>query len=117
MVGRAGATVLGSTVDLAQTADTNGLANVYVTGDGGGADVEPEYMLAGFSHVDLHGDIANQSMDCGGSSLAWEVLTVSLQPVDSVSSAQIQALRQTTVPRSARDSGFSDPLYQCPDIT
>ena len=33
--------VLGATVDLAETADTDGLAHVDVTGDGGGADVEP----------------------------------------------------------------------------
>lgn len=37
----AGATVLSGAVDLGQTADTEGLAEVDVTGDGGGADVEP----------------------------------------------------------------------------
>ena len=36
------AAVLGSTVDLAETADTDGLAEVDVTGDGGSAHVEPE---------------------------------------------------------------------------
>lgn len=41
MVGGAGTTVLGGTVDLAETADTDGLAHVDVTGTGGGADVEP----------------------------------------------------------------------------
>jgi hypothetical protein len=35
------ATVLGGTVDLAETADTDGLAKVNVTGDGSSTDVEP----------------------------------------------------------------------------
>jgi hypothetical protein len=41
VVGGAGTAVLGGTVDLAETADTDGLAHVDVTGDSGGADVEP----------------------------------------------------------------------------
>ena len=41
MVRRAGATVLGGAVDLAQTADTDGLAEVDVAGNGGGAHVVP----------------------------------------------------------------------------
>lgn len=41
VVGGAGAAVLGGTVDLAETADTDGLAEVDVAGDGGGADVVP----------------------------------------------------------------------------
>lgn len=41
VVGRAGATVLGGTMDLAKTADTDGLAEVDVTSDGGSADVVP----------------------------------------------------------------------------
>lgn len=41
VVGRAGTTVLGGAVDLAQTANTDGLAHVDVTGDGGGTDVVP----------------------------------------------------------------------------
>ena len=41
VVGRSHAAVLGGTVDLAQTANTDGLAEVDVAGDGGGADVEP----------------------------------------------------------------------------
>lgn len=41
MVGGAGATVLGRAVGLAQTANTDGLADVDVTGDGGGTDVVP----------------------------------------------------------------------------
>ena len=43
--GGAVATVLGSTVDLAETADTDGLAQVDVTGDRGGTDVEPVNVL------------------------------------------------------------------------
>lgn len=41
MVGWAGATVLLATVDLAQAANTDGLAEVEVTRNGGGANVEP----------------------------------------------------------------------------
>ena len=41
MVGGARAAVLGATVDLAETADTDGLAHVDVTGDSGGTDVVP----------------------------------------------------------------------------
>lgn len=40
-----GTAVLGGAVDLAETADTNGLAEVDVAGDGGGADVEPVNVL------------------------------------------------------------------------
>lgn len=42
VVGRARAAVLGATVDLAKTADTDGLADVDVAGDSGSADVEPD---------------------------------------------------------------------------
>lgn len=45
MTAGAGAAVLGGTVDLAQTADTDGLAHVDVTGDGSGADVVPVNVL------------------------------------------------------------------------
>ena len=45
MVAGARATVLLSTVGLAKTTDTNRLAHVDVTGDGGGADVEPIHAL------------------------------------------------------------------------
>lgn len=41
MVGGAGTTVLGGTVNLAEAANTDGLAHVDVAGDGGSADVEP----------------------------------------------------------------------------
>ena len=41
MVGWAGTTVLLATVDLAQAANTDGLAKIEVTSNGGGADVEP----------------------------------------------------------------------------
>lgn len=45
VLGGAGTTVLGGSVDLAETADTNGLAQVDGTGDSGGADVEPVDVL------------------------------------------------------------------------
>lgn len=47
MLGGTGTAVLGSAVDLAEAADTNGLAEVDVAGDGGGADVEPVNVLGG----------------------------------------------------------------------
>lgn len=47
VLGGARATVLGGTVDLAETADTNGLAEVDVAGDGGSAHVEPVGVLGG----------------------------------------------------------------------
>ena len=45
MLGGTAATVLGSAVDLAETANTDSLAEVDVAGDGGGADVEPVNVL------------------------------------------------------------------------
>lgn len=45
VVGGAGTTVLGGAVDLAEAANTDGLAHVDVAGDGGSADVEPWGML------------------------------------------------------------------------
>lgn len=47
MVGWAGAAVLLSTVDLTQTTNANGLAEVDVACNGGGADVEPVGGLGG----------------------------------------------------------------------
>lgn len=41
MVAGAVATVLGGTVDAAEAANTDGLAEVDVAGDGGGTDVVP----------------------------------------------------------------------------
>lgn len=41
VVGGAGAAVLGRAVDLAEAANTDGLAHVDVTSDGSGADVVP----------------------------------------------------------------------------
>lgn len=41
VVGGTGTAVLGGTVDLAKTADTDGLAHVDVAGTGGSTDVEP----------------------------------------------------------------------------
>lgn len=45
VVGGANTAVLGGAVDLAEAADTDGLADVDVAGDGGGADVEPVNVL------------------------------------------------------------------------
>lgn len=50
VVRRARATVLGATVDLAETADTDSLAHVDVAGDSGGTDVVPEVILAEVRH-------------------------------------------------------------------
>lgn len=47
----AGATVLGATVDLAETADADSLAHVDVAGDSGGTDVVPGRILAKVRHV------------------------------------------------------------------
>jgi hypothetical protein len=47
VLGRAAAAVLGGAVDLAQTADADGLAEVDVAGDGGGANVEPVNVVRG----------------------------------------------------------------------
>lgn len=82
MVGGAGTTVLGRAVDLAQAADTDGLAQVDVTGNGGSADVVPRKrvnkpILEIFSCFRRW---SYQSASWGGSSLEAEVLTVSTQP-------------------------------------
>lgn len=45
VLGGADTSVLGGTVDLSETADTDGLAHVDVAGDGGGAHVEPVNVL------------------------------------------------------------------------
>lgn len=45
MLGGAGATVLGGTMNLAQAANTNGLAAVDVASDGGSSHVEPVGVL------------------------------------------------------------------------
>ena len=45
MLGGAGATVLGGSVDLAETTDTDGLAQVDGASDSGGTDVEPVNVL------------------------------------------------------------------------
>lgn len=60
MVGWAGATVLLAAVESAQAADTDVLAEVDVTGDGCGADVEPigseiVKTLAGWDSEPLNG--------------------------------------------------------------
>ena len=46
-MGGARATVLGAAVGFAEAADTDGLADVDVSGDGSGADVEPEVSMLG----------------------------------------------------------------------
>lgn len=45
VVRRSGTTVLGDTVNLPQTTNTNGLPEVDMASDGGGADVEPVDLL------------------------------------------------------------------------
>jgi hypothetical protein len=45
VVGRTGSTVLDTSVNLAETSDTDGLAKVGVAGDGGSTDVEPVHAL------------------------------------------------------------------------
>jgi len=47
VVAGAGTTVLLSTVGLAETTDTDGLAEVDVTSDGSGTDIEPVHALGG----------------------------------------------------------------------
>ena len=47
MLGGADTTVLGGTVDTAETADTDGLAEVDVAGNAGGTNVEPVDVLGG----------------------------------------------------------------------
>lgn len=55
----------------------------------------------------MYGRETYQSMLCGGSSLAWLVLTVSDQPVDTC-----QQTVDMNVPRSTRDSGvLISPQY------
>lgn len=45
VVGWGSAAVLGCAVDFAKAADTDGFAEVDVAGYGGGADVEPRWLL------------------------------------------------------------------------
>jgi hypothetical protein len=84
-------------VDLAETADTDGLAHVDVTGDGGGANVEPVNVLGGqlvgvYAALDgsLRGGVAAQGrvriVFVHGRDIR-EVLTVSTQPVDKRSAS------------------------------
>lgn len=85
MVRGAVATVLGRAVDLTETVDTQGLAEVDVTGDGSSADVVPVFQLDFHPLSSLVTEIlcvckSYQSMSWGGSSLAAEVLTVSTHP-------------------------------------
>jgi hypothetical protein len=81
-------------VDLAETANTDGLAHVDVAGDGGGANVEPVNVLGG----QLVGVYAALDGSFRGSAAAHahrfvhgrdirEVLTVSTQPVDKRSAS------------------------------
>lgn len=86
-------------MDLAETANTDGLAHVDVTGNGSGADVEP---------VDVLGrQLAGSYGLSGASQESWyglclpDVLTVSTQPVDKGQQAEV-------IPH-LRDSGFSSP--------
>lgn len=80
VVGGAGTTVLGRAVDLAQAADTDGLADVDVAGDGGSADVVPLLRVNNHARILWISRWSYQSASWGGSSLEAEVLTVSTQP-------------------------------------
>ena len=59
VLGGAGTTVLGGTVNLAEAADTDGLAKVDVAGNGGGADVVPVNVLG----RELLGDTSLDGID------------------------------------------------------
>jgi hypothetical protein len=93
-------------VDFPHAANTDGLADVDVAGDSCGADVEPlsiQVSNTAMRWLKVYCLVSYQSMLWGGSSLACEVLTVSLQPVD-----QCQHMLSTSkVPRPTRDSGIS----------
>jgi len=52
VMARTGTAVLSASVDLAETADTDGLAHVNMAGDGGGTDVEPVKMSVLDSWID-----------------------------------------------------------------
>lgn len=103
MVGWARAAVLDTTVDLPETADTDGLAHVDVAGNGGGADVEP---------CSRGVNMATNSMNGGKIlpvlALRRKLLCVggldSVGPTCRLVSAKCS---DTHVPRSTRDSGFS----------
>ena len=106
VVGWAGTAVLWRTVNLPETADTDGLAEVDVAGDSGGADVIPFVFVSRLLSIHEHSSNTHQSMLCGGSSLALPVLTVSTQPVDEVNIALFfRLLAKTSSPGFARDSG------------
>ena len=106
MVAGADTTVLGGTVDAAEAAYTNSLAEVDVAGDSGGADVIPFVFVSRLLSIHEHSSNTHQSMLCGGSSLALPVLTVSTQPVDEVNIALFfRLLAKTSSPGFARDSG------------
>jgi len=79
-------------VDLAETANTDGLAHVDVAGDGGGADVEPVDVLGG----QLVGVYFCQRLLSPHSKIIVgnlrDVLTVSTQPVDKTVSKLIVQL-------------------------
>lgn len=78
VVGGAGTAVLGGSVDLAETTDTDSLAEVDVTSDSSGANVEP-ITIRNYTRS-VRGIWTYQSASWGGSSLEAEVLTVSTQP-------------------------------------
>ena len=81
-------------MDLAETADTDGLAHVDVAGDGGGADVEPVNVLG--RKLVLEAVLAVMFEMAGTRMLtAWLVLTVSTQPVD----IRVSTLLLTTIPQ------------------
>lgn len=76
-------------MDFSHTADTDGFAEIDMTGNGGSAGVEPSTYELNKGQKDHGAEGVGcgarkrsmyQSIDWGGSSLEGEVLTVSTQP-------------------------------------
>lgn len=102
----AGTAVLGGAVDLAQTADTDVLAHVDVTGDGSSADVEPVNVLGrkllggtGLDSVDPTLCFAYRLV-----TLSWASLAGDSRLTQSTTSCRY--LRKTTARNSSAGLGF-----------
>lgn len=78
-------------MDLAETANTDGLAHVDVAGDGGGANVEPVNVL-GRQLVGVCVALVASLATGRGAENVRDVLTVSTQPVDKTVSELIVQL-------------------------
>jgi hypothetical protein len=77
------ATVLGASVDLAETANTDGFAQVDVSGDGGGADVEPIGGLRGQL-------VAVRGLDGINPTCEWMLVQPSLDMISCVQRCRLQ---------------------------